>query len=668
MDQTNKVDFSFGWLAMKLLGKSLYSNAWSAISELVANGFDANADTVYVYIDVRNKSNAIIEIFDNGTGMTDEEIDTYVKVGYNKRQDPKKKTDMPMGRKGIGKLAALYLSDDYYIVTKTGNGDQTKWQMRYIETETDLDARPSLLRVTDDLNITCSKQWSEIKTGTLLRLTGVDLVGKGEAAYEALEHQLSNYFSLDAINKKIMVCIDYHGKIDFRKVEKAIAFGNMAFIEYSKIDKTSLKNQYETLLQQKLKVPFQKPIDGKDSHDFQINLERFTSKKTEGQYSYISNKESKEPLVKEYKLKGWIGIHSSIKQSVAGVNDKTFTKNKYYNPNQLRLYVRNKLAIENFLNVINNTQAFVNYIEGEISFDLLDDDDLPDIATSNRQSMDEHDDRVLLLKDIVEEIIQSLIKKRNDLSSEVKKLQEELQNKHNDSAKTQFTKELEEEMEDLEMEEEQKADLVRTISNKIKGNMIKDDYVVFFSHSSENKMFTDFLYNLLLKRGADKSEFFYTSRDLNTQDYDNVTDLAARVKKSIVSANTLLFYLTSKDYKKSEFCMFEGGAGWATRAVGDYILWTLDYEHIPKFLTNGKLEFVIKQDLNKDIYIFLVSTLNKIIDHLNNGQKRKNRNNIEPFSRNPTFPDEVQLRRENKTIFDYMDPLIKEYWDAYIKN
>ena len=37
----NKIDFTFGWLALKLLGKSLYSNAWSAISELVANGFDA---------------------------------------------------------------------------------------------------------------------------------------------------------------------------------------------------------------------------------------------------------------------------------------------------------------------------------------------------------------------------------------------------------------------------------------------------------------------------------------------------------------------------------------------------------------------------------------------------------------------------------------------------
>ena len=49
MSNEKKVDFTFGWLALKLLGKSLYSNAWSAISELVANGFDAGAKK-YMFI------------------------------------------------------------------------------------------------------------------------------------------------------------------------------------------------------------------------------------------------------------------------------------------------------------------------------------------------------------------------------------------------------------------------------------------------------------------------------------------------------------------------------------------------------------------------------------------------------------------------------------------
>ena len=48
----DKFTLSFGWLALKLLGKSLYSNAWSAISELVANGVDAGARNIYIFFDI----------------------------------------------------------------------------------------------------------------------------------------------------------------------------------------------------------------------------------------------------------------------------------------------------------------------------------------------------------------------------------------------------------------------------------------------------------------------------------------------------------------------------------------------------------------------------------------------------------------------------------------
>lgn len=86
-----------------------------------------------------------------------------------------------------------------------------------------------------------------------------------------------------------------------------------------------------------------------------------------------------------YQLTGWIGFHSTLNNSQAQQNDSNFRKNKNYNPAQIRLYVRNKLAVSNVLDTLGITQAFTNYIEGEISFDLLDDDLLPDIATSSRQ-------------------------------------------------------------------------------------------------------------------------------------------------------------------------------------------------------------------------------------------------------------------------------------------
>lgn len=691
-EDTSKVEFTFGWLAMKLLGKSLYSNAWSAISELVANGFDANADTVFLYINVKNKENSVIEIFDNGTGMTEKEIKTYTQVGYNKRTDPNIKARLPMGRKGIGKLAALYLSNNYSIITKVGDGSKNAWQMHYTEVEEKINEKPFLEPLDASIEITCSEYWDQFKTGTLLKLTNVNLEGKGNAAFNGLEQKLANYFSLSSTNKKIMLCIDSDNNIEFKQIQKTIAFGNMAFIEYSSVDKLNLEKKLKairnTQLSKPLKIPYSKQINNQAFYYTSTNITELEKDITHGTYSYmpqsdkIDNDEQSSEITteeheqekekkkkkKDYTLKGWIGIHSSIKKEVAEENDNNFKKNQFYNPNQLRVYVRNKLAIENFLNVINNTQAFVNYIEGEIHFDILDDDDLPDIATSNRQSMNEHDERIILLKGIVDQIIQSLISKRHKLSEEMKKQQGEIEEKYNESAKQQFTQELEIEVEDFQMPEEKKADFIRTISNKIKGDMIKNDYMVFLSHARKNKKFTDFLYKLLLQRGAEVDEFFYTSKELNPKEYNELTTLGERIKKNIVKTNTLLFYLTSKDYKCNEFCMFEGGAGWATRSVGDYIIWTLDYEDIPKFLTNGKLEFVINQGLNEDTYIFLVSTLNKIIEHLNSGRRLKNKNEIVLFSKILTFPDKVQLQQENKTVFDYMDPLIKEYWNAYIEN
>ena len=43
--------------------------------------------------------------------------------------------------------------------------------------------------------------------------------------------------------------------------------------------------------------------------------------------------------------------------------------------NTIRLYVRGKLAVENLMNYIDSNQALAKYIEGELSFDVLDDDE-----------------------------------------------------------------------------------------------------------------------------------------------------------------------------------------------------------------------------------------------------------------------------------------------------
>lgn len=680
MNNPNEVKFEFGWLALKMLGKNLYSNIWSAISELVANGFDAGAKNVYIYINSVNKSNSVIEIIDDGSGMNREGINTYVKVGFNKRINAKKKDDgyLLMGRKGIGKLAALYLTDKYFLISKTADAKFT-WEMQFHENDKDKDEKPFLRVLTKDITVDCSEIWEKkCKTGTALRLEKVNLTGLGNIAYAALARKLSNIFALDSMdNRKIYLLVKEKDNQPnkFQIVTKKIAFKNMAFIEYKSEGSSTLISDILEAKNRVIRFPYTK-LNGTQYYPHTIDVSEFSATKENvkikgsGTFKDVNGNEIK----KTYSLNGWIGLHSTIDRKAALENDPLFSKDKFYNPIQLRLYVRNKLAIENFLNILNNTQAFVNYIEGEIHFDILDDDELPDIATSNRQGLDEQDERILLLKNIVTDIVNRLIRKRAALADLIKKNEDELKSKQDDNAKKQFTSEVDKELSDIdELSDSTRQQLSTTISNKIKGDVTpKSDYKLFISHSSVDRCITDFIYYILRHVGVKEEEIFYTSKEDCVNQFENIDALAKQIKDNIIKQNVLLLYLTSNAYKKSEFCMFEGGAGWATRGIGEYITLTLTYEELPKFITNGKMEFVLENEknipLNRKTYLFVVRMLNRIIEHLNAGRRMNNENEIPLFKEIDIPLDDVMLKKQKKKLENFFNSDIKEYWKNYIQD
>lgn len=236
----NSVPFSLAYSALKMFGKQLYSNVGAAISELVANGFDAGANDVYVAIDARNKAAATIEILDNGDGMSPEHIrNNYVKIGYNKREH-EKNADSAMGRKGIGKLAALYMSNKFVITSKTKDNDVSSWELDVTKIKSE-DEAPNLVRI-DNVNIEqaqCYDIWNSQKTGTFIYLENVDLIGFGKRGLESLQKRLSNYFLLDELEKNIyvMVILDDESPREFKKVEKQIAFKNMVCIFASDVQR-----------------------------------------------------------------------------------------------------------------------------------------------------------------------------------------------------------------------------------------------------------------------------------------------------------------------------------------------------------------------------------------------------------------------------------------------
>ena len=421
-NEKNEIYFNFSYSALNLLGKNLYSNHWTAISELVANGVDAQADDIKIYINMSNKKKSVIEIIDNGHGMNYEDLlNKYAFIGRDKREDSLLSPDYKskqMGRKGIGKLAALYLSECFFLVSKTSQ-NTSAWCLD--ATEVSGSDRPKLERVKEEeIQIECLNEWQKNNTGTLVKLTDVDMTNFGVQTIEGLKARMADFYLLDKMECKISIAYltQIKRKAQFEEIEKSIAFKNF----YAFFDTTS--SLYSKYLSKNViyLTPIKEVSDKAravvllDNKNFSISgMSKFVNK--DGVLS-----ENEYP----YELKGWIGIHTSIKKENAELNDPEFLKNKAYTPNQLRLYVRKKLAVEDFLKYLNNNQAMINYIEGEITFDILDHDDLPDIATSSRQGFVETDQRVQLLINILKPIINNLINERLKLGKQVKDEQTEI--------------------------------------------------------------------------------------------------------------------------------------------------------------------------------------------------------------------------------------------------
>lgn len=672
-NQNENIEFKFSYLALKLLGKNLYSNAWAALSELVANAIDANANKIYLYIDMRNKRNSIIEVFDNGDGMSFKELrDNYVHIGRNRRLD-QDNSDSVMGRKGIGKLAALYLSRHYFVSTKKENSDFNIFEMDFSnEKEDSNDEHPEMSAVSD---LQCeNKQFLEYKSGTMIRMENVDLKGYADVSVETLNNVLADFFAIDNISEQKIflkvVTSDENAALDFEAVKKETPFRNMVKIvcfdqeTFNRINGEYAGNKYV--------LPYRKYKEQQYENVTEITFEKIE------QHTYKApNKDSDNEVVKNGEIKGWIGIHSSIEGKVARENDENFKKNKLYNPLKLRVYVRNKLAIDNFLPVINNTQVFVNFVEGEISYDILDDNDFPDIATTSRQNMDENDGRIINLATDVKREVTKLIRKRQTVSKEMSDKEKVLNTKSNTKAKEilahsidkTIQKVTKEHIDNVEVQKEfienTGREIKETVLKNVQGETIKRIYKIFFSHSRVNHDIIDFFYYLLKEVGIREDEMFYTSKE-NRPEVEVKKSLAEISKANIIDNNTIMFFYATQPFLDSEYCMFEGGAAWATRTQEDFFITFDEFDHIPKYL-NVVDEFLLGLTSNSDLltgftYNGIVQSLNFLIRHINAGREINQESSVLLF-KEVNFPDRVHLADGE---VPKLDEMIIKYWDNYV--
>lgn len=113
---------------LELLGEQLIKSHILALFELVKNSYDANAGEVTIVLLDVDKSDGIIEVQDNGSGMDLKTIvEIWMEPAHGHKSDRKIKGDIspkdrtPIGEKGIGRFAVHRLGSHISMVTRMKN-------------------------------------------------------------------------------------------------------------------------------------------------------------------------------------------------------------------------------------------------------------------------------------------------------------------------------------------------------------------------------------------------------------------------------------------------------------------------------------------------------------------------------------------------------------------
>jgi hypothetical protein len=222
-NQLAKYTMKISRLTIDKLGVKLYDKVSAVIAELVSNSYDADATEVRIKAPMgeflATKSNGVlqdkgytIEVWDNGIGMTPDQVNNfYLRVGADRRNDnergdeSKKFNRKVMGRKGVGKLAPFGICEKIEILTSGGDLIKREDGEGYLTAHLILD-RSKILQETDssyepdvgELDGTLTP-----KTGTQVRLKS--FYKREVPEIDQLSRQLSQRFGISSQDWKIVL-------------------------------------------------------------------------------------------------------------------------------------------------------------------------------------------------------------------------------------------------------------------------------------------------------------------------------------------------------------------------------------------------------------------------------------------------------------------------------
>ncbi|EOC7417174.1 ATP-binding protein [Campylobacter upsaliensis] len=342
---TNTIKFSIANKAVNHLGRKLYNSNPPAIAELIANSYDAYATQVNILL-----HKTFLVVADNGKGLNVDELQKkYAKIGRNKdKENPINNLEerLPMGQKGIGKLAAFSLGDMYTVYTKSINSD--KWitfTLKYEELLSEENTHNVVYQEIENLPTEFS-QYNSNQSGMIVKI----------------EHLRRRVITSTTDNLKIHLSRRFY-----------IASNKDNFKVKINDDEVSLESHiyYDSI---ELLVYF--GYSTEEINELFPNID--ASKKI------LYNRE--QDVIKyfnENKIKGWMGGVAELK--------KIQTKN--FDFNNVIVFINKKIADENIFKESANARIASQYLVGEVHADFFySENDSP--ITSSRQGLDISDEYV----------------------------------------------------------------------------------------------------------------------------------------------------------------------------------------------------------------------------------------------------------------------------------
>jgi hypothetical protein len=214
---------------------NLGSSAEIALTEIVANAWDAGATEVQIFIPEEKGQKIVIE--DNGIGLSKEEFySRWMKLGYNRLKHQGKKVEFPKdvnlqrfayGRNGVGRHGMLCFNNEYNVITSK-NGIESNFTVT-----TKSESEPFLI-----------KEESFLKTkkhGTRLEVIVKKNLPKSENILEIISARfLHDPKFIVSINRKTIELEDHSGLIFTETIKVKNISLNVNLIDSKKARKSTL--------------------------------------------------------------------------------------------------------------------------------------------------------------------------------------------------------------------------------------------------------------------------------------------------------------------------------------------------------------------------------------------------------------------------------------------